>query len=1124
MNRIQQSITSSDLTSGIATVAANPELTLLRTDDAFHKLLGISQEDCRTCGDSLCAVLGPELCVPIHQLLTDTQPDCAAREISWYAADTQPQHEDAPHDAATRLHLSFLRLDGQLHAEKYPVYTIVFTDISSRYIDHSNITSEEKNYRRILQNNYTAIYEVDLTARSYRIIHNDPCRAALRRYDGDATDMSFPLPVLHIHPDDRELYLRHYDIDTIRDAIASGEELSAEYRVYNKNGQYIWTASLILSMLGDSNRTLVLCRDVNQQKRLNERQRLEEQRFNAALRSIYTEIYEIDLLANVPRLLFSVSDTLIPLDSDKTADIYKIAATLVHCDDGDRMVNTLCGGNVRKCFADGQYEVPEEYRRLGYDGNYHWISSSLVPLRSSVEEEPWSGLLLVRDISERKEQEQQQRISEQYDLALRNIYDELYELNVTRNSYRIVYHVQGKYVAPAEEGVLSEAIEEIYATMIHPDDRERFLAFFNIDTLHASFASGREYLIGEFRKLWQDGTFHWASLTMFPVGASASDEIYLVFIMDIGEKKRIEELTQQNLLLEHQRLADERYRIIINQTDTLVFEWRRDNDFRFISPEIPRRFAGNYSGRDLMAVWRDDDVVHQEDQTLMTYFLDKVLAGSPYTEMTARFRTRAGQHIWCKVALTCLLNKNGTPKRYIGTLNNVDEATRSTLALKYRAEFDTLTGIYNMQTFYTKAAQAIREHPEHRYSIIRIDIDRFKVINDLYGIDEGDKLLCAIARLLKVYCVTDEIYGRISGDIFCVCSTLTKTEILRSIELLTEELSTYPLPYRIMPSFGICTVDNRDTPVNILCDWANLALRTIKGSYLTNYAFYDEKLRQRILDDKKIESEMHNALKNGEFVMFLQPNVAISTSEIVGAEALVRWVHPENGIIAPDTFVPLFEKNGFILQLDEYIWDQACRTLRTWIDSGRTPVPLSVNVSRMHIHDVHFCDKLLQLVTKYSLSPRLIKLELTESAFLENETGLLAAMANLQAHDFLFSMDDFGSGYSSLNMLKSLPINIIKIDRIFLNEVVATERGKTIIRHVIAMARQMDIAVIAEGVETLEHALFLIEAGCPLAQGYFYSPALSVSAFEELAYGAQEPPFPLPREIQAVLSGGTLSR
>ena len=174
--------------------------------------------------------------------------------------------------------------------------------------------------------------------------------------------------------------------------------------------------------------------------------------------------------------------------------------------------------------------------------------------------------------------------------------------------------------------------------------------------------------------------------------------------------------------------------------------------------------------------------------------------------------------------------------------------------------------------------------------------------------------------------------------------------------------------------------------------------------------------RQRILEEKKIENQMHDALLQGQFVLYLQPKVHIPTSRIIGSEGLVRWIHPTEGLMPPDRFIPLFEKNGFIIRLDEYIWEQACITLRRWIDHGLTPTPISVNMSRMHIHDPRLREKLLDLMRRYELPPHLLELELTESAFLENESGLFESMKALQAFGFQFSMDDFGSGYSSLNL------------------------------------------------------------------------------------------------------------
>ena len=921
-----------------------------------------------------------------------------------------------------------------------------------------------------------------------------------------------------VHPADRERINRTTTPKALLEACrAHSRTLVDQYRVLFGENEQLWLENRVFFLEeGDDMTAFFIIRDITEQKRVEEERALEEERYNIALRNTYTEIYEIDLSADTPHLVYAADTPMIPVDHDKNGNIHTIAATLIHPEDRERFLTAFIGSNIRKEFSEGRMEVPAEYRRLGSDGKWYWVSAFIVPLGGHDSCRTDKGILLVRDISEQREEEQRRRISEQYDHALRNIYDELYELNITQDSYRIVYHVKGKYVTPPEQGRLSECIDLVSRNMLFPEDRTRFLEFFNLDALRQNFAAGREYLIGEFRKLWHDQEYHWASITMFPVAQpDGGDEIYLAFIMDIGDKKQAEEVAQQNILLERQRLDDERYRTIVEQTDTLVFEWNLETDTRYISPEIVARFAGNYDHRDLMHVWREDLVIHPDDLPLLTAFL-KDSRIQRYTEMTARFRKRDGVYIWCKAALTCLHDDKGNPKRYIGTLNDVDSATRSVLALKYRAEFDLLTDLYNMHTFYSQAAQAVHAYPERRYSIVRMDIDRFKVINDLYGLKEGDKLLIAIADLLREKMAgTHSVYGRLGGDVFCLCVDYSRERILALIKELTDRLADYPLPYKVVPSFGICEVDNIDTPINVLCDWANLALKTIKGNYLNSYAFYDGKLRERILEEKKIENQMHDALLQGQFVLYLQPKVHIPTSRIIGSEGLVRWIHPTEGLMPPDRFIPLFEKNGFIIRLDEYIWEQACITLRRWIDHGLTPTPISVNMSRMHIHDPRLREKLLDLMRRYELPPHLLELELTESAFLENESGLFESMKALQAFGFQFSMDDFGSGYSSLNMLKSMPVDFIKIDRGFLNEVVTTERGKTVIRFSISLAREMSIKVIAEGVETEEQAAFLLQAGCAYAQGYFYSRPLPIPQFEALAFGTEHP-FPVAPSIKAL--------
>lgn len=896
-------------------------------------------------------------------------------------------------------------------------------------------------------------------------------------------------------------------------------EIVCQYRLPSASGLYEWLEGQAFFMPDSNAPTLViLIRNITERKRREEMSLLAEQRYNRALRDTYTEIYELDLDLDRPTLLYTKSPVLIPVDTDKKADIHDIAGTLIHPDDSGHFINSFLGTNLRRRFSAGCDEVAEEHRRLGTDGRYYWVSASMVPLCLDERGNGKKAMLLVRDITERKRDEQQKRVTEQYDRALRNIYDELYEINVPENKYRIIYHVIGKYVTPPDQGVLSETIVHISEHMIYPPDKDNFLRFFDLDAIRAEFATGLEYRVGEFRKLWYDGRYHWTALTMFPLRIhQGGEEMYLVFVMDIEPRKNAEAIARKNALLEQQQLADERYRTIVELTDTLVFEWYADSGEHYAAPELVCRFAGDYDHRNVLTVWLDDHVVHDEDADALRALLADAGKREGCTETTVRLRLRDGKFIWSKIALSALRGKDQAIKRFIGTLNDVDDATRSIRALQYRAEFDTLTGVYNAPTFYANAAAHIQRYPQRRHSIIRMDVLRFKVINELYGLQAGDLLLRAIAGLLTENLGTRAVYGRIGGDIFCICVDYDDEETVRRIQSVSRQLENYPLPYQVAVSFGICKVDSIGTPINVLCDWANLALQTVKGNYLKNYAFYDESLREKILEEKKIENEMHAALLSEQFVMYLQPKVDIATSRIIGAEALVRWHHPTDGLIQPDRFIPQFEKNGFIARLDEYMWEQACMTLRQWLDKGLAPCPISVNVSRVHFRGRGLCETLPAMVEKYDIPPYLLELELTETAFLENEHDIGGIMRALQQRGFRFTMDDFGSGYSSLTMLKTLPIDNIKIDREFLNEGVATEQGRIVIRHTIAMAQEMKLNVVAEGVENLEQAVFLLRAGCRWAQGYFYSPPVNREQFDFLAFAEPQPPFPVTSAVRKTL-------
>ncbi len=278
-------------------------------------------------------------------------------------------------------------------------------------------------------------------------------------------------------------------------------------------------------------------------------------------------------------------------------------------------------------------------------------------------------------------------------------------------------------------------------------------------------------------------------------------------------------------------------------------------------------------------------------------------------------------------------------------------------------------------------------------------------------------------------------------------------------------------------------------------DGAGIARASIKGNALENIGFYDQNIKDTLKSKRNIEDKMRSALKNGEFVMYLQPKYNIPDSAIIGAEALVRWIDPEKGIIPPNDFIPVFEKNGFVVKIDQYIWECAARQIRHWLNEGLPAIPISVNVSRIHLTDSGFVDKLESIIKKYNIPRELLELEITES--IEN-VNINEMIQLAKDSGFRLLMDDFGSGYSSLNTLKSTPFDVLKIDRSFLSSSMESSRGQKIISHTIAMSRDIGLELIAEGVETKEQADFLSGCGCNLAQGYFYSKPVPVDMFDKL--------------------------
>jgi len=417
-------------------------------------------------------------------------------------------------------------------------------------------------------------------------------------------------------------------------------------------------------------------------------------------------------------------------------------------------------------------------------------------------------------------------------------------------------------------------------------------------------------------------------------------------------------------------------------------------------------------------------------------------------------------------------------------------------------ENDHLTGIPNRKSFAIETQALLHSNPDIDFVFIQFDIDNFRIINQLFGNKAGNALLQSVANFLKEY-VRDGTYARLEADHFAICVPETNIKLEELLDGIAKCVGTIGVKLQLRASFGIYRIEDKTIPVEQMYDMATMAARAVKGNYCEYFAYYDDKMRESILQEQEIIGEMENALKNKQFEVFLQPQYNYTTGKIVGAEALVRWNHPEKGYIIPVDFIPIFEKNGFIVQLDQYVWEFVCRLLCKWgrEDSPLRRMPISVNISRIDFYRMDLCGTFIELAKKYKFNPRQLRLEVTESAYIGNPEHMINTINKLQSYGFIIEMDDFGSGYSSLNILKSVPVNVLKLDMKFLSGDGDYEKGSRILRSVVLMSELINLPIIAEGVETREQADYLNSIGCEIMQGYYYSNPLPIEDFERLIRG-----------------------
>ena len=421
---------------------------------------------------------------------------------------------------------------------------------------------------------------------------------------------------------------------------------------------------------------------------------------------------------------------------------------------------------------------------------------------------------------------------------------------------------------------------------------------------------------------------------------------------------------------------------------------------------------------------------------------------------------------------------------------------RETAAMVNLFQYDRLTGLFSREFFYEKVRERLREDPEGEYSIVCSNIVNFKLYNDSFGVAEGDRLLRETADAMRRAVEPSGICGRFGADRF-ICLQESGKEA-RDRAAFDADQMEFGKGRNVVMKWGVYEITDRSVPVEQMCDRANLAVDSIKNQYNCHFAVYDDVLRGKLLREQAITEAMETALNEGQFVVYYQPKYSLNNDCLAGAEALVRWVHPELGFLSPGEFIPLFEKNGFITRLDRYVWENVCATLRLWREKGYPQLSVSVNVSRADVYHTDLADTLLEIIRKYGVEPAQLHLELTESAYTENPAQILSTVEHLRELGFIIEMDDFGSGYSSLNMLNQMKLDILKLDMKFIRSETSKPMEQGILRFIVGLARWLNLSVVAEGVETREQLERLREIGCDYVQGYFFARPMPAGEFEKL--------------------------
>jgi diguanylate cyclase (GGDEF)-like protein/PAS domain S-box-containing protein len=588
--------------------------------------------------------------------------------------------------------------------------------------------------------------------------------------------------------------------------------------------------------------------------------------------------------------------------------------------------------------------------------------------------------------------------------------------------------------------------------------------------------------------------------------ARKRDEFQARHIRELEEK-------QANLVAAQETLAhsQERFRSLVETTSDWIWETDAEGTYVYASPKVESLLG--YRAEEVVGKTAFDFMPAGEAERCRAFFARVVAERRPFSTFLNKCLNKDGRAVILETSAIPIFGGDGSLRGYRGIDRDVTERKNAEERLQHLAYYDGLTGLPNRSLLRDRLGQAMRDADRRKrlLAVMFLDLDQFSKINDTLGYEAGDELLKAVADLLMGCVRATDTVARVGGDEFAIILTDIR-HVEDAVAMIRKVLDRFRTPVRIRGDneffvtfcIGITLYPQDGGDVDALLQNTDSAMYNARNRGRDNYQFYSADLAARGRHRLALETGLHHALERGELLLYYQPQMELATRRITGVETLLRWSHPERGLVSPAEFIPLAEETGLIVPIGEWVLRTACREIKSWHDRGFSGLRLAVNLSSRQFRDQDLASMVGRILEETGFDPRCLELEITEGLLMEDRVIIVEILNALKAAGVVISIDDFGTGFSSLSYLKRLPIGKLKIDQSFVREMVSNAEDAAIVRTVIAMAHSLCISVIAEGVETAEQMKFLESEHCDEIQGFLLSRP--VPAAEALRFLEQRPP------------------